>query len=146
MLIDRIRDDLKSAMKAREPHRVDVLRFLLSEVKNVGIDEKKELTDAVVVAVLQKLSKQRRDGIEQFRAAGRDDLAEKEGAELAFLEAYLPQQATDAEVEVAVAMVIADLGATSKKDMGKVMKASLERLAGAADGRRVQGVVARLLP
>jgi uncharacterized protein YqeY len=77
MLIDRIRDDLKEAMKAREARRVEVLRFLLSEVKNVGINEKRELDDQVVIGVLQKLLKQRQDGIEQFRTAGRPDLVAK---------------------------------------------------------------------
>jgi len=146
MLIDRIKEDLKEAMKARDAHRVDTLRFLLSEVKNVGINEKKDLTDAVFVGVVQRLSKQRRDGIEQFRTAGRTDLVDKEEAELAILQGYLPKQMTDAELEAVVRTAIQETGATSKKDMGKVMKLAMERLAGAAEGKRVQTVVQSLLP
>lgn len=146
MLIDRIRDDLKTAMKARDSVRVDVLRFLLSEVKNVGINEKRELDDAVVTGVLQKLTKQRREGVEQFRSAGREDLVKKEEGELAILGEYLPRQMSDADLEATVRAVIAEVGATSKKDMGKVMKAAVERLSGAADGRRIQGLVQKLLP
>lgn len=146
MLIDQIRDDLKTAMKSKEPARVEVLRFLLSEVKNIGINEKRELDDGVVTQVLQKLSKQRRDGIDQFKAAGRQDLADKELSELTILEGYLPKQMSDADVEAIVRAVAAEVGATSKKDMGKVMKAALEKLKGAADGKRVQAVVAKVLP
>lgn len=146
MLIDTIRDDLKTAMKSREAARVEVLRFLLSEVKNIGINEKKELDDGVVTQVLQKLAKQRRDGCEQFKAAGRQDLADKELAELAILEHYLPRQMSDADVEAVVRAVACEVGATSKKDMGRVMKAVLEKLKGAAEGKRVQAAVARVLP
>jgi len=146
MLIDQIREDLKTSMKARDSARTDVLRFLLSEVKNVGINEKKELDDGVVTQVIQKLSKQRRDGMDQFKAAGRQDLVDKEAAELAILEGYLPKQLSDADVEAAVRAVVAELGATSKKDMGKVMKAALEKLKGGADGKRVQAAAARVLP
>jgi hypothetical protein len=146
MLIDRIREDLKTAMKARDATRVDALRFLLSEIKNVGINEKRELDDGVVTGVLQKLTKQRREGMEQFRSAGREDLVKKEEGELAILQAYLPQQLSEEELEANVRAVIAQVGATSRKDMGKVMKAAVERLSGAADGRRIQGVVQKLLP
>jgi hypothetical protein len=146
MLIDQIRDDLKTAMKARDAARTEVLRFLLSEVKNIGINERRELDDGVVVSVLQKLSKQRREGMDQFRAAGRQDLVDKEAAELAILESYLPKQMADGDLEALVRAVIAETGASSKKDMGKVMKAALERASGGADGKRVQGLVARLLP
>ncbi len=146
MLIDTIRDDLKTAMKSREAARVEVLRFLLSEVKNIGINEKKELDDGVVTQVLQKLAKQRRDGCEQFKGAGRQDLADKELAELAILEHYLPRQMSDADVEAVVRAVAGEVGATSKKDVGKVMKAVLEKLKGAAEGKRVQAAVAKVLP
>jgi uncharacterized protein YqeY len=145
MLIDKIREDMKTAMKAREAMRVETLRFLLSEVKNVGINEKRELDDDVVKGVLARLAKQRREGIEQFRGAGRDDLAAAEEAQLAILEAYLPRQLSDAELEAALRAIIQEVGAASKKDMGKVMKAAMERLAGAADGKRISAVTGRLL-
>jgi uncharacterized protein YqeY len=145
MLIDRIKDDLKGAMKARDGARTEVLRFLMSEVKNVGINEKRELDDQVVTGVLQKLTKQRRDGIEQFRAAGRDDLVAKEEAELAILQGYLPSQLSDEALEAEVRAAIAETGATSKKDFGKVMKKAMERVAGRADGKRLQEAVNKLL-
>ena len=145
MLIDRIREDMKAAMKAREAVRVDTLRFLLSEVKNVGINEKRELDDEVVKSVLARLAKQRREGIEQFRGAGRNDLAASEEAQLAVLESYLPRQLSDAELEEALRTIIREVGAASKKDMGKVMKAAVERLAGAADGKRISAIAGRLL-
>ena len=114
--------------------------------KNVGINEKRELDDAVVTAVLRKLSKQRREGIAEFTKGGRADLAEKEKAELAILESYLPRDLDDAEIETEVRAAIAAAGATSKKDMGRVMKAAMERVQGRADGKRVQAAVQKLLP
>jgi len=145
MLVDKIKDDLKTAMKARDQARVDVLRFLLAEVKNVGINERRELDDGVVAGVLQKLTKQRRDGIDQFRAAGREDLVKKEMAEMAILAEYMPRQLSDAELETRLRDLIAEGGIQSKKDMGKVMKLAMEKLQGAADGKRIQAVAAKLL-
>ena len=145
MLVDKIKDDVKEAMKAKDSRRVETLRFLLSEVKNVGINEKRELDDPVVLGVIQKLSKQRRDGIEQFRAAGRADLVAKEEGELALLGSYLPRQLTDAELEDRLRGLAAEIGATSRKDMGKVMRVAMERLAGMADGKRVQPLVQKIL-
>ena len=145
MLVDKIKDDLKTAMKARDQARVDVLRFLLAEVKNVGINERRELDDGVVAGVLQKLTKQRRDGMDQFRAAGREDLVKKEMAEMAILAEYMPRQLSDAELETRLRDLIAEGGIQSKKDMGKLMKLAMEQLQGAADGKRVQGVAAKLL-
>jgi hypothetical protein len=150
MLFEKIQDDVKAAMKARDAHRVETLRFLLAEVKNVGInagvEDRSAIADATVVSVLQKLSKQRREGIEQFKAGGRADLVAKEETELAILESYLPRQIDDAEVEAAVKAVIAEIGASSKKDLGKVMKAAMARLAGQADGKRVSAIAGKLLP
>jgi uncharacterized protein YqeY len=145
MLIDRVRDEMKEAMKSHDAPRVDALRFLLSEVKNVGINERRELDDAVVISVAEKLAKQRRDAIEQFRAAGRMDLVLKDERELGLLERYLPARASPEELEAKVRDVIQELGASEKKDMGRVMKAVLARLAGAADGKQVQAVVSRFL-
>lgn len=146
MLIDRIKDDMKTAMKARDAARLEALRFLLSEVKNVGINEKREIDDGIVTAVLQKLTKQRCDGIEQFRAANRSDLVAKEEAELAVLQSYLPRQLSDEDLEAKLRSIVQEVGAASKKDMGKVMKVAVERLAGAADGKRIQAAVTKLLP
>lgn len=146
MLVDKIKDDLKTAMKARDQARVDVLRFLLAEVKNVGINERRELDDGVVAGVLQKLTKQRRDGIDQFRAAGREDLVKKEMAEMAILAEYMPRQLSDAELETRLRDLIAEGGIQSKKDMGKVMKEATARFKGRVDGKKVQEIVQRLLP
>lgn len=146
MLYEKIQEDVKTAMRARDAARLEALRFLVSEIKNVGINERKEITDAIVTGVLQKLAKQRREGIDQFRASGRADLVAKEEAELAVLQGYLPKQLSDADLEAIVKTAIADSGAASKKDMGKVMKLAMERAAGGADGKRVQAIVQKLLP
>jgi uncharacterized protein YqeY len=146
MLHERIQGDMKEAMKARDVPRRDAIRFLLSEVKTAGINERKEPDDALVIGVIQKLAKQRRDGMEEFRKAGREDLVAKDEAELAVLLAYLPKQLSDEDLESRVRELIRETGAASKKDMGKVMKLAVERLQGAADGKRIQQVVAKLLP
>ena len=108
-------------------------------------NERRELDDGVVAGVLQKLTKQRRDGIDQFRAAGREDLVKKEMAEMAILAEYMPRQLSDAELETRLRDLIAEGGIQSKKDMGKVMKLAMEKLQGAADGKRIQAVAAKLL-
>jgi hypothetical protein len=146
MLFERIQGDMKEAMKARDVPRREALRYLLSEAKTAGINERKEPDDALVTAVIQKLAKQRRDGVVEFRAAGREDLVAKEEAELAVLLAYLPKQLSEEELEARVREAISETGAVSKKDMGKVMKLAVERLQGAADGKRIQQAVAKLLP
>jgi uncharacterized protein YqeY len=146
MLIDRIRDDMQAAMKAQDVPRREALRFLLAEAKTAGINEKREPDDALVTAVIQKLAKQRRDGIEEFRKAGRQDLVAKDEAELAILVGYLPRQLSDDELEARVREIIRESGAASKKDMGKAMKLAVERLQGAADGKRIQQAVAKNLP
>ncbi len=143
---ERIQADIKTAMKAHDASRLGALRFLLSEMKNVAINEKVEITDEVALRVISKLAKQRREGAEEFRKANRPDLAAKEEAELAILESYLPKALSEAEIEAEVREVIRETGATSKRDMGKVMKADLARLAGRADGKAVQKAVSSLLP
>jgi len=146
MIHEKIQEDIKGAMKAREAARLGTLRFLHSEIKNISINEKVPITDEVVLRVLVRLAKQRRDGIEEFRKAGRADLVAKEEAELAILESYMPKAMSEEEVRAEVKAVIAEVGATSKRDMGKVMKAALARLAGRADGKAVQAAAQALLP
>ena len=145
MIYEKIQSDVKEAMKARQADRLSALRFLHSEVKNVGINERVEITDEVAIRVISKLAKQRREGVEEARRAGRADLAAKEEAELALLESYLPRAMSEDELRAAVQAVIQEVGASSKRDMGKVMKASLAKLAGRADGRAVQAVANALL-
>ena len=143
---DRVGADIAAAMKARDASRLSALRMLKAAVMNKGVEKGRDLDDAEVLQVIASLVKQRRDSIEQFSNAGRTDLVEKETAELNVLQAYLPAAATPEEVNAAVAEAIAETGATSPKDMGKVMKAVMPKLAGkSADGRAVNEAVRRAL-
>lgn len=140
-LKNRIGEDMKTAMRARDTARLGTIRLLLAAIKQREVDERVELDDAAVSGVVEKLIKQRKDSITQFRAAGRDDLAAAEEAELAVLQAYLPEQLSPSEVEAAVAAAIAETGATSPKDMGKVMGFLKSRLAGRADMGQVSALI-----
>lgn len=147
-LIDRINADLTAATKARATLRMSTLRMAKAALKNREIDKRGPLEEAEEVRVLQQLVKQREDSAGQYRGAGRADLADKEMAEIAVLRDYLPQEAGEEEIRAAVEKAVAETGATSARDMGKVMKAALSALqAGgkAVDGRRVnEAVKARL--
>lgn len=146
LLRDQINADIAVAMKAKDPARLSALRMLKAGIMNKGIEKAHDLDDAEVMQVVSTLVKQRRDSIEQFSRAGRTDLVDKETAEIAVLEHYLPPAATAAEIDAAVADAIAETGAASVKDMGKVMKAVMPRLAGKqADGRAVNEAVRRKL-
>ena len=137
----RITDDMKSAMRAKETARLGTIRLLLAAVKQKEVDERAELDDPGIGGIVEKLIKQRKDSISQFQAAGRDDLVSAEQAELAVLQAYLPEQLSAAEVEAAVAAAIAESGATGAKDMGKVMGLLKPRLAGRADMGQVSALI-----
>lgn len=137
----RITDDMKAAMRAKETARLGTIRLLLAAIKQREVDERTELDDDAVGVVVEKLIKQRKDSISQFRAAGRDDLVAAEQAELAVLQAYLPEQLSASEVEAAVAAAIAETGASSPKDMGKVMGLLKSRLAGRADMAHVSALI-----
>jgi|SRR5437870_13753243 len=146
LLRDKVNGDIAAAMKARQPARLSALRMLKAAVMNKGVEEGRDLDDVQVVKVVSTLVKQRRDAIEQFAKAGRQDLVDKETAEIAVLEEYLPPAATAADIDAAVAEAIAETGAASVKDIGKVMKAVMPRLAGKnADGRAVNEAVRRKL-
>lgn len=136
---------LKQAMLAKDVLRRDVLRVALSVFKQAEIDERREITGEEAAAILQKEVKKRRDSISEAQGAGRDDIAEQEITELAILEVFLPQQLTRQEIEAVVRDVIAQTGATSPKDMGKVMGALMPRVKGLADGKLVNDVVRDLL-
>ena len=145
-LNDTIGADLTSAMKARDAPRLSALRMLKAAVVNKGVEKGRDLDDAEVLQVVASLVKQRRDSIEQFSKAGRTDLVDKETGEVAILERYLPPAVSQEEVDAAVAAAIAETGATSVKDMGKVMKAVMPKLAGKnADGKAVNEAVRRTL-
>ena len=128
-------------MRAKEPARLSAIRLILAAIKQREVDERVELTDPDVVAVLEKMVKQRRESITQFEKAARTDLAEAEKFELQVLTGYLPQQMSDSELESAIAAAISDSAATSLKDMGKVMAVLKPRLAGRADMGKVSGLV-----
>ncbi|MBW8363799.1 MAG: GatB/YqeY domain-containing protein [Rhizobium sp.] len=137
----RITDDMKTAMRAKDTARLGTIRLLLAAIKQKEVDERIELDDAAVSSIVEKLIKQRKDSISQFQAAGRDDLVASEQAELAVLQAYLPEQLSAAEVEAAVVAAIAESGASSAKDMGKVMGLLKPRLAGRADMGQVSALI-----
>ena len=141
-LKDTIVSDLTEAMKAKDAARLSTLRMVKANLMNRQIDKGGELTDDEVIKALQSLVKQRRDSVEQYEKAGRDELAAKEKAEIAVIENYLPQSASAADIEAAVAAAITETGATTIKDMGLVMKATMTALAGKpADGKLVSEAV-----
>ena len=145
-LIDRISEDLRNAMRAKDALKLGALRMAKAALMNREVERGRALDDAESQQVIASLIKQRRDSIEQFEKGGRTDLAEKEQAEIGLLQVYIPPPVDAAEVERAVDGAIAETGATSPRDMGKVMKAAMARLAGATvDGKAVSEVVKRRL-
>ncbi|WP_428507546.1 GatB/YqeY domain-containing protein [Roseateles sp.] len=141
----RITDDMKAAMRAKDSERLITVRGLLAAIKQKEVDERVELDEAGVIAIVDKLIKQRKDSISQFNAGGRPDLAEKEQAELLVLEPYLPQRMSAEEVGAAVQAIVAELGAKGPGDMGKVMGAVKTQLAGKADMGLVSAAVKQAL-
>jgi uncharacterized protein len=145
-LNEKVAADITAAMKAKNAARLSALRMLKAAIMNKGVEKGRDLEDAEVLQVVSSLVKQRRDSIEQFQSAGRTDLVDKETSEVTVLEEYLPPAASAEEIEAAVAAAISETGAASPKDMGKVMKAVMPRLAGKnADGRAVNEAVRRKL-
>lgn len=144
-LKDRISEEIKVAMKAKDKVRLETVRsikkVILEKESTLRSQGQETLTESQELEVLTQLAKQRRDSIEQYRKAGREDLVEQESQELAILEEYLPQQLSDQEVAAIIDEVIADVGATSAKDMGKVMGAVMQQLKGRADGQKIQALV-----
>lgn len=137
----QLTEDMKTAMKAGEKDRLGVIRLINAGLKQREVDERIEITDAVVLAVLEKMVKQRKDSISQYEAAGREDLAAVERYELGVIQAYLPAQMSQAEVEAAVIASIAESGATGPQDMGKVMAVLKPKVAGRADMGALSGLV-----
>ena len=140
-LKDRITDDMKAAMRAKDSERLGAIRMLTAAIKQKEVDERVELDDAAVVAIVDKLIKQRKDSIEAFQKAQRQDLADKEAAEMAVLQVYLPARLSADEVAAEVKAIVAELGAKGPGDMGKVMGAVKTRLAGKADMGQVSAAV-----
>jgi len=140
-LKDQISDDMKTAMRAKDSARLGTIRLLMAAIKQREVDERIVLDDAAIVGVIDKLIKQRKDSITAFQSAGRTDLVDKESAELAVLQAYLPARLSADEITAAVGAIVADLGASGPGDMGKVMAAVKAQLAGKADMGAVSAAV-----
>ena len=140
-LKERITEDMKSALRAKETARLSAVRLLLAAIKQREVDERITLTDGDVVAVIEKMLKQRRDSISQFESAGRQDLADTEKFEVSVLQGYMPQPLTDAEAEALVVAAIGSSGAAGVKDMGKVMAIVKPQMAGRADMGKVSALI-----
>ena len=140
-LKERITEDMKAAMRARDSERLGTIRLLTAAMKQKEVDERIELDDVTVIAIVDKMLKQRKDSIEAFEKAARQDLADKEIAEVRVLQAYLPARLSAEEVAAEVKAIVAELGATGPGDMGKVMGAVKTRLAGKADMGQVSAAV-----
>jgi uncharacterized protein YqeY len=140
-LKQKISDDMKAAMRAKETARLGAIRLLLAAMKQREVDERIELSDTDVIAIIEKMNKQRRDSISQYEAAGRGDLAEVEKFEMSVLAEYMPQQLSDAEVAQAVADAVVSTAAAGPQDMGKVMAVLKSQLAGRADMGKVSALI-----
>lgn len=146
MLEDKILADFKDAMKNKEAERVSTLSFLRSQIKNLSIEKKKDkLDDSDVIAIIKKQAKQRLDSIDQFKKGGRTDLAQKEEKELGILKVYLPQELSKDELENIINEIISSTGASTMKDMGKVMKELMPKVSGRADNKLVSELVSAKL-
>ncbi|BBP01598.1 GatB/YqeY domain-containing protein [Sulfuriferula nivalis] len=132
-----ITEDMKSAMRAKETARLGAIRLLLAAIKQIEVDERIELDDAQIIAIIDKMLKQRRDSISQYEAAGRQELADVEHFEISVLQTYMPEAANDAEIDSVIVAAVAETGAAGIKDMGKVMAAVKPKLAGRADMAQV---------
>jgi len=144
-LREQITEDMKTAMRAKDMERLGTIRLLLAAIKQKEVDERVEITDAHVLAITEKLIKQRKDSITQFEAAKRDDLVAKEKAELEVLQAYMPEQMSEHEIQQAITAAIAATGASGPQDMGKVIGSLKTQLAGKADMGLVSGLVKKAL-
>lgn len=142
---ERITEDMKAAMRARDSERLSAIRMLLAAIKQREVDDRVQADDALVLSIVEKLIKQRRDAIAQFQAGGRADLVAKESAEVEVLSSYLPRQMSEAEVAAAVEAAVIEAGATGASAMGKIMALLKPQLAGRADMGQVSAIVKRRL-
>jgi uncharacterized protein len=142
---NKINTEIKEAMKSKDIAKRDALRLLSSAFKQIEVDERKELTDTDIIAIIGKKVKQGQDSLSQYKEAGRDDLAEIEERELSYFMEYMPKQLSESELESAVSAIIAEVGAQSMKDMGKVMGVASKKLTGTADGKAINVMVKKLL-
>ncbi|MCG7959599.1 MAG: GatB/YqeY domain-containing protein [Candidatus Thiodiazotropha taylori] len=145
MLKQRIQDDVKTAMKAKDKERLGTLRLITAAIKQREVDERAELDDSQVLAILDKMIKQRRDSVEQYESAGRQELADREKSEIAIIEEYLPAGLSDEEVASMIESAIQEVGAAGMQDMGKVMGKLKPQMQGRADMGKVSGLVKQKL-
>lgn len=144
-LKEKLQLDMKNAMKNKDNITRDTIRFLMSSLKQVEVDERKELSDEDIIKIIQRSIKQREDSMTQYKDAGRDDLYEQEKAGVEILKKYLPKQLSDDELKEVISQIISKTGAASMKDMGKVMGLAIKETAGKADGKRINVIVKELL-
>ena len=140
-LKEKISEDMKAAMRAKEAGKLATIRLLTAAMKQKEVDERVDLDDAMILGIIEKMIKQRKDSITQFEAGGRQDLADQEKSEMVILSAYMPAQLSDAEVQAEVTAAVADVGATGPQDMRKVIDILKAKLAGRADMGKVSGLV-----
>ena len=144
-LKEKLQQDLKRAMKEKDTFKRDTIRFLMSAIKQVEVDTQRELSDEDIIKIIQKGVKQRVEAAKQYQEGGREDLYEKEMKEAQLLKSYLPKQLDDEELKAQLEQIIKEIGATNMKDMGKVMGIATKKLAGKADGKRINQIVKGLL-
>jgi len=144
-LKEQLKNDMKAAMRAKEIVKRDTIRAINTMIKQIEVDERKELSDGDIIALMQKAIKQRNEAIEQYQSAGRDDLVAKEQGEIDVINLYMPKQLSDEELEEALKAIIAEVGASSMKDMGKVMGAAKSKIGAGADGKRINETVKKIL-
>ncbi len=144
-LSERLNDDMKAAMRSQDKFRLSVIRMIRSSIKNVEIDQRKTLTDNEVLEIVGRELKQRKDSLQEFEKAGRDDLVVSLQAEIGIITEYMPEQLTEEEVTSIVQQTIEEVGASTKAEMGKVMGALMPKVKGRADGKLVNQIVQRLL-
>ncbi len=144
-LKQQLQADLKAAMVAKDAFKRDTIRFLMSAIKQIEVDERRELSDEDILKIIQKSIKQREDAITQYKEAGREDLWQKEEAEANILKSYLPKQLTPEELEAEISEIIKTIGATSMKEMGAVMKEAKEKIGSRSDGKQISEMVKKLL-
>jgi len=141
MLLQKLQEEMKAAMKSGNKDRLSTIRMLISEIKKVQIDTKKELSDEEIIQILQRYVKQRKEALEQYKKANREDLAQKEEKEIQIVQEFLPQPLSEEELRKIIDETISQLNATSIKDMGKVIKAVMEKVKGRAEGSVVSSLV-----
>ena len=144
-VMQKLKDDLKVAMREKDILKRDTIRLIMSAVKQIEVDERREVSEEDLIKILQKAVKQREDAIGFAKEGGRDDLVEANEKEITILKEYLPKQLNDDELKEELKSIIAEVGASSMKDMGKVMGVASKKLAGKADGKRINGIVKELL-